>query len=286
MNTQPQQKYRLLERFLFPRTFLNQEKLKEKLKGKTILITGASFGIGESLALLLANTQAHLILVGRTKDKLLAIQTEISKRGGTAEVFPADLRNDDDLQLLIEFLKDQNRLDVFISNAGKSIRRPLVESLDRYHDFSRTMAINYEAPVKLLLALLPKLKENSGHVINISAINVLMAPAPYWAAYQASKTAFDQWFRSASPEIENMGIAITTIYLPLVRTRMIAPTTAYDKMPAMQPDHVARIIGKCLVTRKRRFKPWWSFFGEIGSVLFRRSWERSARNYVRKKRLN
>lgn len=277
------QKYGFVEQLLFPKTFLNQSKLKGKLKGKSILITGASFGIGESISLLLAKTEANLILVGRTKEKLTSIQSTITKDGGSAKVFVADLRKDNEIQDLIQFLNKQRRLDVFINNAGKSIKRPILKSLDRFHDFSRTMAINYEAPVKLMLAILPMMKNNLGHVVNISALNVLMAPAPYWAAYQASKSAFDQWFRCVSPELENQGIAMTTIYLPLVRTRMIAPTQVYDKMPAMNPSHVARIVCKHLVTRKRTYRPWWSFFGIIGSVLFRKLWESMTIRFVRKK---
>lgn len=250
------------------------------MKEKTILITGASFGIGASLSLMLGKTNAKLILVGRTEEKLYQVKKKIVESGGVAEVFVADLRNDDEIESLIEFLKNQERLDYFVNNAGKSIRRPLLESLDRYHDFSRTMAINYEAPVKLMLALLPKIKENSGHIINTSAINVLMAPAPYWAAYQASKTAFDQWFRCAIPEIEKLGVNTTTIYLPLVKTRMITPTKAYEKLPAMKPNHVAKIICKCMITKKRVHKPWWSFFGELGSVVFRKTWEWYTRKQV------
>lgn len=285
MDKEEKQKYRLIEHLLFPKTFLNEAKLKESLKEKTVLITGASFGIGESLSLLLGTTDAKLILIGRTKEKLLSVQNKIIKGGGFAEIYVIDLRNDDEIQSFIQYLKKLKRLDVLVNNAGKSIRRPLVESLNRYHDFSRTMAINYEAPVKLILALLPKLEKNHGHIINISALNVLMAPAPYWTAYQASKSAFDQWFRSASPEIEHMGITTTSIYLPLVKTRMISPTKAYDSMPAMKPNHVAKIICKCLIKKKRRYKPWWSFFGEIGSVLFRKTWEQIIRKQVKKQRL-
>ncbi len=279
-----QQKYSLIEHLLFPPTRLNASKLKNQLNGKVVLITGASYGIGESLSRLLAHTNAHLILVGRTREKLIEVQKSIQSEGGSAEIFPVDLRNDDEIQSLIRHLNALPSLDVFVNNAGKSIRRPLVESLDRYHDFSRTMAINYEAPVKLMLALLPQLQKSQGHVINISAINVLIAPAPYWAAYQASKTAFDQWFRSATPEIEHLKINTSTIYLPLVKTRMIAPTSSYDKMPAMTPEHVAKIIGKCIANKKRIHKPWWSFFGELGSVLFRRTWARMARNRIKSSR--
>ena len=212
-----------------------------------------------------------------------AVQKAIIENGGNAEVFPVDLRNDAEIQSLIQFLQSKDRLDIVINNAGKSIRRPLTESLDRYHDFSRTMAINYEAPIKLMLALIPKLAKHNGHVVNVSAMNVLMAPAPYWAAYQASKSAFDQWVRSASPEMEYMGVHVSSVYLPLVRTRMIAPTKAYEKAPAMSPEHVAKIICRSLLKKKRTFKPWWSIFGEIGSVMFRRTWERSMRRQIRKK---
>ena len=108
-----------------------------------------------------------------------------------------------------------------------------------------------------------------------------MIPAPKWAAYQASKSAFDQWMRAVAPELEEKGIRTSNIYLPLVRTRMIAPTKAYDKMPAMQPDHVSKIIAKMIYTRKRRFQPWWAFFGILASVLFRGIWERMSNSFCR-----
>ena len=274
MDTSQERTYSLLEHFLFPPANVDSHQLASALLRKTILITGASYGIGESLSVQLASTGVHLILVGRTQEKLEEVQRNVERKGATASVFVADLRDDEQLQGLIRFVLSQKRLDYFISNAGKSIRRPLAESLDRYHDFARTMAINYEAPVKLMLALLPKLSESKGHVINVSAVNVLTAPAPYWAAYQASKTAFDQWFQCAVPEIEKMGVATTSMYLPLVKTRMMSPTKEYEKMPAMSPEHVARIIARSMIARRQVFKPWWSFFGEIGTVLFRNAWRK------------
>ena len=274
-------KYSLLENILFPPTSLNHKKLAKIVSGKTILITGASFGIGESSSLLLGGYDCKLILIGRTEVKLKAVQTTVKKLGGKAEIFTCDLRKDDEIQALIKFLKQQDRLDIFINNAGKSIRRSLEESLDRYHDFNRTMAINYEAPVKLCLAIIPIMKKHSGHIINVSAINVLMNPAPKWGAYQASKSAFDQWFRSFHAEIESMNIATTSIYLPLVKTRMIEPTKAYDKMPAMKPEHVASIISKSILTKRRVHKPWWTFWGELGSLLFRKSMNAVLRSKVK-----
>jgi short-subunit dehydrogenase len=272
------QSYTFLENLLFPPTYLNKKLLKKSLEGKTVVISGASYGIGESLALLLAETGARLILIARTEEKLLKVKANIAKKGGLAEIFAADLTNEADLKGLTDYLLGlPDGVDIFVNNAGKSIRRSIFDSLDRFHDFERTMALNYFAPVNLLLSLMPLLIEKKGQIINISALNVLMAPAPKWAAYQASKTAFDQWIRSVAAELDVKNVKTSNVYLPLVRTRMIAPTKSYDKMPAMQPNHVAKIIAKIMYSKRRRFQPWWAFFGILGSVLFRGIWERYAK---------
>jgi len=276
-------KYTILEHILFPIKSLNQNKLASKVDSKTILITGATFGIGEQLSLMLAKTNAHLILIGRTENKLNTLKVQIEALGGSVQVIPTDLTNQEDLNHLIKTLLNlENGVDVFISNAGRSIRRSINDSLDRFHDFERTMNLNYYAPVKLILKLIPILKQNKGQFINISAINVLLIPAPKWSAYQASKSAFDNWFRCVSPELKFDFVACTTIYLPLVKTRMIAPTKAYEKMPAMKPEQVAQLIGKYIISRKSKFQPWWLIYGQIGSILFRQLFERLALNSLRK----
>lgn len=279
-------KYNLLEHILFPPVLYDEVKLADALKGKTVLITGATFGIGESLTYRLAKTEANLILVARTAEKLEQIKNEIEKSESKSKVtiFAVDLTKDAEIQTLIDELKKlPDGIDVFISNAGKSIRRPLFESLERFHDFQRTMNLNYFGPVYLALSLIPALQENRGQIINISAVNVLLIPAPFWSAYQASKTAFDQWFRCAAPELEGNNIATTSIYLPLVRTRMIEPTAEYKNAPAMSPDHVAKIICRAIYTRRRIFKPWWLIFGQIGSVIFRRPAEFFMNKMAKKK---
>lgn len=267
-------RYSFWEKLLFPPIFLNTKKLSEKLYGKTILITGASFGIGKELAYQLAEINCHLILVARTEEKLLEIKQEIEKRAAKVSIFNADLRNPENMKELLDFLHQlPNGLDLLVSNAGLSIKRSITDSLDRYHDFTRTMAINYFAPVQLLLSVIPLLKKNQGHIINISTINVLLIPIPYWAAYQASKTAFDTWFRSVASELNSMGIATSSIYLPLVRTRMIIPTKAYQKLPAMSPVYVGKIICKLITTQRKKYRPWWLIFGQFASILFRGIWE-------------
>ncbi|MGB4775640.1 MAG: SDR family NAD(P)-dependent oxidoreductase [Daejeonella sp.] len=273
-----------LEFILFPPTRVNENKLWRKLKDKTILITGASFGIGESLAYKLAGTGVNLILVARTEEKLILVKNKIEQMGGHVKIFPTDLSKPDQVQLLLDSIQQlPNGIDILVNNAGKSIRRSIYNSLDRYHDFTRTMAINYFGPVQLILALIPVLKKNKGHIINISAINVLLAPVPYWAAYQSSKSAFDHWFRSVSPELNAGGINTTSIYLPLVKTRMIVPTTVYQKMPTMTPKHVAKIICRYILNKNRKFAPWWLVFGQLGSIIFRSPYEFLTAYFLKRK---
>ena len=261
---------RFLESFLFLPIHLDKKKLKDHVTGKSVLITGASSGIGEQVARQLSDIECHLILVARRGGKLAAIKREIEKKSANVSIFQADLRNEEEMESFLAFLHALPAgLDFIVSNAGLSIRRSVYDSLDRYHDFTRTMAINYFAPVQLLLSTIPLLKKSNGQIINVSTINALLAPMPYFAAYQASKSAFDVWLRSVAPELETDGIAISTVYLPLVRTPMIKPTTAYRGVPAMSPDHVARMICKSMYTKKKKYQPWWLVFGQFSSIFLR-----------------
>lgn len=267
-------RYSVLEQLLFPPTHVDAGRLSAALAGKTVVITGASYGIGEQLALALVGTGAKLVLVARTGEKLRQVADEVERKGGRAMVYVTDLTQPESVNALAEeMLRLPGGIDYFISNAGKSIRRPLFESLDRYHDFTRTMGVNYLGPVQLLLRVMPAIVKNHGHIINVSSVSVLLPPAPRWAAYQASKAAFDQWFRCAAPELEARGVHITSVYLPLVRTRMIAPTAAYNNAPAMDPAHVARWICRAMCTRKKLLRPWWLPPAELASLLLRSVWQ-------------
>jgi short-subunit dehydrogenase len=266
----------------FPFLGFDRSKLQQQLAGKTILITGASYGIGECLAEILAKPKVHLLLVARSAEKLIEVKNRVEARGGRADIFPCNLTNVDEVATLLETLHQlPNGIDIFVNNAGKSIRRSIFDSLDRFHDFNRTMNLNYFAPVQLSLSLIPILVAKKGHIINISAVNVLLIPAPKWAAYQASKTAFDQWFRSVSPELNACGVSTTSIYLPLVRTRMIAPTKEYENMPAMEPDDVAKLICKAMIARQRTYAPWWLIWGQLASILLRGQWESIVTNRLK-----
>nr|WP_309098682.1 SDR family NAD(P)-dependent oxidoreductase [Fredinandcohnia onubensis] len=258
---------KMLESFLFFPTYLNKEKLQAHLTGKTIVITGASSGIGKEVAYQLANIQCHLILVARRGELLKIIKNDIEKQKVKVSIIQADLRNEDELASFLTFLHNQQTLDIIVNNAGLSIRRSIYESLDRYHDITRTMAINYFAPVKTVLSTIPMLQKSKGQIINVSTINAKLSPVPYFAAYQASKSAFDIWLRSVLPELHTNKIATTSIYLPLVRTPMIEPTPGYRNVPAMSQHHAANIICKSMYTRRKKYQPWWLVFGQLVSVF-------------------
>lgn len=262
----------LLERFLFPHQAVSAQALRRAVAGRAILITGASFGIGEQLARQLGSAGGRLLLVARTASRLETLAAEITAVGGSASVYPCDLNDLAAVEALAERLPALQPA-IVISNAGKSIRRPIVEALDRFHDITRTNNINFLSPARLILAALPGMLERGGQIVSVSAANVLLPPAPYWAAYQASKTAFDQWLRSAAPELRARGVAVTSIYLPLVRTRMIAPTTFYDGVPAMQPDQAAMRIAASLITRRRAWAPWWLSPAHALAPALRTPWE-------------
>lgn len=265
---------KILEYLLFPTVTINSKTLSKEVSTKTIVITGASYGIGEELSLLFSNYKVHLVLIARTKEKLEEVAKKVMQNGSKCTIITADLYQETEVEKTIQSLKElPNGIDIFISNAGKSITRSLEKSLDRYHDFTRTNALNYLAPVQLLLAITPVLKKNKGKIINVSAINVLLLPAPKWAAYQASKTAFDQWFRTNLLEWKHMGIKGKTIYLPLVRTKMILPNENYTNYPAMLPQQAAIRIANLICSTKNHTSSWWSIFPRMGSFFGRYLWE-------------
>ncbi|WP_375398930.1 SDR family NAD(P)-dependent oxidoreductase [uncultured Sphingomonas sp.] len=274
----------MIEGLLFPRVRAKRDRLARAVAGKTIVVTGASHGIGEQVARQLGMAGAHVVLVARSIEQLAAVAAAIVADGGRVTVMPCDLTDQAQLDALIAgLLVLPGGVDVLVSNAGKSICRPLLASLDRPQDVARTMALNFTAPVRLVLALTPMLRARGGQVASVSAANVLLAPAPYWGAYQASKAAFDQWLRAAAPELRAVGIAVGTLYLPLVRTRMIAPTAAYDRMPAMTAEQAALRVCRMIATRRPRWTPWWLGAGELASLLLRRPWEAAMVRWARRR---
>jgi short-subunit dehydrogenase len=242
--------------------------LEGAVSGRTVLITGASSGIGKSTALKIGEAGGTVLLVARTKEKLDEVAQQIEDLGGIAYVHPANLSDTDDIdRMAAEVLEQHDHVDVLVNNAGKSIRRSLERSYDRFHDFQRTMQVNYFGPVKLILDLLPSMRErHSGHIINISTIG-LQVNTPRFAAYVASKAALDAFSRSMGPEVVGDGVHVTTIYMPLVRTPMIAPTKLYDRFPTLSPDEAAGLITDAIRKRPKRIGTAMGNIGQLGYAI-------------------
>lgn len=239
---------------------------QENVKNKVILITGASSGIGLTVAKKMASAGAHVLLVARTQDMLQQVQTEIVQAGGKASIFPCDLSDMEAIDRVAkEIIQKVEHIDILINNAGRSIRRAVHESIDRFHDFERTMQLNYFGAVRLVLNILPHMiNRKGGQIINISSIGVL-ANATRFSAYVASKAALDAFSRCLSAEVHSHKISITSIYMPLVRTPMIAPTKIYNYVPTLSPDQAADLIAYAVVKRPKRIA---TNLGRLASVTY------------------
>ncbi len=228
----------------------SKKKIADAVKDKNIVITGASSGIGERTAFLLSECGAHVILLARTEDKLKTVKENIETLGGKASYYPCDLTDMDNIEEVSkQILADFKHIDVLVNNAGRSIRRSVHESVSRFHDFERTMEVNYFGAVKIILGFLPTMiGRQTGQIVNISSIGVL-ANSPRFAAYVASKSALDAFSRCLAAEVKGDNIKITNIFMPLVRTPMIAPTKLYRYMPALMPDEAALMVAKAIVDK-------------------------------------
>lgn len=236
---------------------VSDEELRRSVEGRVVLVTGASYGIGEATAKRLVDAGATTLLVARTADRLQEVAADL---GPGAHAYPCDLTDFDAVGALAEqVLADHGAPDVIVNNAGKSIHRSIAASAERFHDFQRTIDINYLAPVRLTIALLPAMRERgSGHLVNTSTWGVYGMPiAPGWSAYLASKAAFDTWVRCVAQEIRGDGLTATTVHMGLVRTRM-ASSAVTQGMPAMTPDEAAHIMCHAIVKRPRLAGPWWA----------------------------
>jgi thioester reductase-like protein len=253
------------ERNLDPALF-RERSLSKSVEGKRILVTGASSGIGKTLAMKIGEAGGEVMLVSRTREKLEEVAKEIEELGGKAHVHPADLSDLDDIERLANEVNEQHGgVDILVNNAGRSIRRSLEASYDRFHDYERTMQLNYFGALKLIMGFMPGMRERkSGHIINVSSIGV-QTNTPRFSAYVASKAALDAFSRCVGPEVIGDGVHFTTVYMPLVRTPMIAPTNIYDAFPTLSPEEAAVMLTDAIIDKPKRVA---SRLGTFGQVLY------------------
>jgi len=255
------------ERNLDPDLFIDRS-LSGRVKNKVVVVTGASSGIGKATALKLASAGAKVMLVARGEEKLLETRKEIEEFGGKAWIYTCDVSETASCDALVaNILKDHGSCDYLINNAGRSIRRGIINSFDRFHDFERTMQLNYFGALRLIMGFLPKMIENKrGHIINISSIGVL-SNAPRFSAYVASKSALDSFSACAASEFLDKGVDFTTINMPLVRTPMIAPTRMYENVPTLSPEEAADLVVEAIVYKPVRIATRLGVFGAVSHAV-------------------
>jgi len=261
------------ERNLDPDLFIDRT-LKGQVQGKVVVVTGGSSGIGLAAAHKIVQAGARTVIVGRDQAKLDAAKKEIDEalgsnpNGGKLILCSADLASNEGCDQMVAWLvKEFGGVDVLVNNAGRSIRRGIEASYDRFHDFERTMQLNYFGCLRVTMGLLPHMvAKHKGHVVNISSIGVL-TNAPRFSAYVASKAALDAWTRCAASEFIDVGITFTTINMPLVRTPMIAPTKIYQSVPTLAPDEAADLIVQAIVHKPARIATRLGVFGQVLHAL-------------------
>lgn len=241
-----------------PQVLLNRPAIRPiDLAGKRILITGASSGIGEAAAEQFARLGATVVVAARRRELLAAVAGRITASGGAALAMPCDVSDMDAVDALVAGVDERlGGVDILVNNAARSIRRPLAESLERWHDVERTMVLNYYAPLRLIRGLAPgMLERGDGHVINVSTWGVLSEASPLFAVYTASKAALSMVSRVVETEWGHRGVHSTTLYYPLVATPMIAPTKAYQGVPALTSAEAAGWMITAARTRPVRIAP-------------------------------
>jgi NAD(P)-dependent dehydrogenase (short-subunit alcohol dehydrogenase family) len=258
------------ERHLDPELHIDRS-LRGTVGGKVVLVTGGSSGIGLAAAHKFAEAGAVTLICGRDQDKLDEACREAQARGYEFVAYPADLADSADCDRFVHLLLERHGgVDYLVNNAGRSIRRAIESSYDRFHDFERTMQLNYFGALRITMGLLPSMvARRSGHVVNISSIGVL-TNAPRFSAYVASKAALDAWTRCAASEFQDQGITFTTINMPLVRTPMIAPTRIYNNVPTLSPDEAACLVVQACVEKPVRIATRLGMFGGLLHALLPR----------------
>jgi NAD(P)-dependent dehydrogenase (short-subunit alcohol dehydrogenase family) len=258
------------ERHLDPDLFIDRT-LKGAVHGKVVLVTGGSSGIGLAAAHKFAEAGAITIICGRDQDKLDEACKEAKAAGHPFIAYPADLADMADTDRFVKLLiENHGGVDFLINNAGRSIRRAIESSYDRFHDFERTMQLNYFGALRITMGLLPGMvAKRRGHIVNISSIGVL-TNAPRFSAYVASKAALDAWTRCASSEYADQGVTFTTINMPLVRTPMIAPTKIYNNVPTLSPEEAADMVAQACIAKPVRIATRLGIAGEVLHALLPR----------------
>jgi NAD(P)-dependent dehydrogenase (short-subunit alcohol dehydrogenase family) len=237
-----------------PRVLRDEQTLRKAVEGTTVVLTGASFGLGAATARLLARAGATVIMGARTVSSLEEIAADITAAGGQAVPLVLDLTDPQSVdEFAREVLQRTNRIDFLIHNAGRSLRRSLHLSYDRPNDLTSSSGVNYLGPMRLTMKLLPRLREQRApaHIVNVSTVGVQLPPVARWGFYVSSKAAFESWLRSVVLEASAEGVSLTTIYAGLIHTRMSAPSGWMRHTPGRSPERAALVVARAVAKKPR-----------------------------------
>jgi thioester reductase-like protein/short-subunit dehydrogenase len=235
------------------------------LVGRHVIITGASSGIGRAAAVAVADRGATVFALARNAEALDQLVTDIRANGGKAYAFTCDVTDSASVEATVkDILGRFDHVDYLVNNAGRSIRRSVVNSTDRLHDYERVMSVNYFGAVRMVLALLPHWRERRfGHVVNVSSAGVL-ARNPKYSSYLPTKAALDAFADVVSSETLSDHITFTNIHMPLVSTPMIAPSKRLNPVPAISAERAAAMVIRGLVEKPVRIDTPMGTLAEAG----------------------
>ena len=261
------ERWKIIKPILYPDTRISRARLDKSFAGETIVITGASQGIGEAVTRSLMTTRCTFILIARNEEKLKALCKEAQVKGCKATYYALDLRNHTALDNLCAQLKSIPQIDYIFYHAGKSIHRDISEATDRLHDYDRTMNVNYRAFVAICLSLFHQMKQAHGKLVYISSVSTLFPEAPGWSAYHASKCAANSWCHTAANEWAKYHIDVKIAYMPLVHTKMSDATETYRRLPGYSKEEAAHKVLHLAMSHQQSYKPWWAKIGAPLSQL-------------------
>jgi NADP-dependent 3-hydroxy acid dehydrogenase YdfG len=207
--------------------------MSENIKNKVVVITGASSGLGEATARMLAELGAHLVLGARRADRLQALAEEITAKGGSATAVPTDVTHRDQVKRLVDAaVKAHGRIDVMINNAGL-MQQSHLESL-KVDEWDNMIDVNIKGVMYGIAAALPLMKEQQGgHIINVSSVagHKVIPPGTVYCATKHAVRAITEGLRS---EVTSYNIRTTVISPGAVDTELPSHITEEGVAEAMQ----------------------------------------------------
>ncbi|MDR6225775.1 SDR family NAD(P)-dependent oxidoreductase [Desmospora profundinema] len=246
---------------------------------KTAVVTGASSGIGEAFAKMLAHKGTRVILIARRRERLEALKEAILSGGGQADVWQADLTQNRDLEAICDRLR-QEEVDLLVNNAGFGLYGPVTETdPDREQSM---IQLNVSSLVSLTRAVLPQMVDRgSGGIIQIASTSSFL-PTPYMTAYGATKAFVLHYSEGLAAELKGTGVTITTVcpgstqseFAGLAgfrQTRLMASEeVARQALLAFQQKRITLVtgVGNWFLTRLPRFLPR-TWMGALVARLFR-----------------